>query len=87
MYILFNILLGATLSEFESSGEYCVISIFNDIMTPRMVQITKALLIVGLNVDNFHPMWLFSERENLGAQKKTSTNDLDDLGGKQGNDA
>ena len=56
MYILFNILLGATLSEFESSGEYCVISIFNDIMTPRMLQITKALLIVGLNVDNFHPI-------------------------------
>ena len=51
-----------------------------------MLQITKALLIVGLNVDNFHPMWLFSERENFGAQKKTSTNDLDDLGGKQGND-
>lgn len=55
-------------------------------MTPRMLQITKALLIFGLNVDNFHPMWLFSERENLGAQKETSTNDLDDLGGKQGND-
>jgi len=85
--MLFNILLRATLSKFESSGEYCVISIFNDIMTPRMLQITKALLLIGLNVDNFHPMWLFSERENLGAQRKTSTNDLDDLGGKQRNDA